>query len=85
MTSRHRFAFFHPTRVRWAECDVQGVVFYPQYFVYFDVAMTEYMRELGFTGPVMTEFLTVHAEADYRGSTTRSRSGSGAPAWGGAP
>lgn len=68
MTSRDQFAFFHPMRVRWAECDVQGVVFYPQYFVYFDVAMTEYMRELGFTGPVMTEFLTVHAEADYRGS-----------------
>lgn len=68
MSPRDDFVFLHPLRVRWADCDPQSVVFYPEYFVYFDVAMTEYMRGLGFHGPVMTEFLTVHAAADYRGS-----------------
>lgn len=68
MSSRDAFAFFHPMRVRWGDADAQGVVFYPRYFDYFDVAMTEYMRRMGFEGSVLGEFLTVHAEADYRGS-----------------
>lgn len=68
MTSRDDFAFFHPLRVRWADADAQGIVFYPEYFVYFDVAMTEYMRRMGLEGRVMEAFVTVHAEADYRGS-----------------
>ena len=68
MSPRDDFEFLHPLRVRWADCDLQGVVFYPEYFVYFDVAMTEYLRRLGFDGPIVAEFLTVHAEADYRGS-----------------
>lgn len=65
---KDNFTFLHPIRVRWAECDAQGIVFNANYFLYFDVAMTEYMRGLGFTGEKMLEFLTVHAEADYRGS-----------------
>lgn len=68
MTSRDDFAFFHPIRVRWADADAQGIVFYPEYFVYFDVAMTEYMRRMELEGRVMEAFVTVHAEADYRGS-----------------
>ncbi len=64
------FTFFHPLRVRWSECDAQGIVFNVNYFLYFDVAMTEYMRALGFSfiGPEALEFYTVRAEADYRGS-----------------
>jgi acyl-CoA thioester hydrolase len=38
-------AFRHRIRVRWAECDLQGVVFYPHYLAYFDIAMTELWRE----------------------------------------
>lgn len=68
MFARDSFTFFHPMRVRWADADAQGVVFYPEYFVYFDVAMTEYMRRMGLDGAGMEEFVTVHAEADYRGS-----------------
>ena len=37
--------FRHRIRVRWNECDLQGVVFYANYLVYFDVAMTELWRE----------------------------------------
>jgi acyl-CoA thioester hydrolase len=33
-------------RVRYAECDPQGVVFNAHYFAYFDVALTEAWREL---------------------------------------
>jgi len=68
MSAREDFAFFHPMRVRWADADPQGVVFYPRYFEFFDVAMTEYMRALGFSGVELEEFVTAHAEADYRGS-----------------
>jgi acyl-CoA thioester hydrolase len=37
--------FRYPLRVRWADCDLQGVVFYPNYLVYFDHAITELWRE----------------------------------------
>jgi acyl-CoA thioester hydrolase len=37
--------FRHRLRVRWSECDLQGVVFYPQYLAYFDHALTELWRE----------------------------------------
>jgi acyl-CoA thioester hydrolase len=37
--------FRHRLRVRWAECDLQGVVFYPNYLAYFDHLLTELWRE----------------------------------------
>jgi acyl-CoA thioester hydrolase len=37
--------FRHRLRVRWSECDLQGVVFYPNYLAYFDHALTELWRE----------------------------------------
>ncbi len=37
--------FRHRLRVRWSECDLQGVVFYPNYLAYFDHAITELWRE----------------------------------------
>jgi acyl-CoA thioester hydrolase len=36
--------FTHPIRVRFAECDPQGVVFNAHYLAYFDIAMTELWR-----------------------------------------
>lgn len=68
MTKLEDFTFFHPLRVRWAECDAQGIVFNVNYFLYFDVGMTEYLRAMGVEGASMLEFFTVRAEADYRGS-----------------
>ena len=38
-------AFRHRLRVRWSECDLQGVVFYPQYLAYLDHTVTELWRE----------------------------------------
>ena len=37
--------FEHPLRVRYGECDPQGIVFNANYLLYFDVAFTEYWRE----------------------------------------
>jgi len=40
--------FYHPIRVRFAETDMQGHVFFGNYFTYFDVAAMEYMRAIGY-------------------------------------
>lgn len=39
----------HQIRVRYAECDAQGCVFNANYLTYFDVAMTEFWRETGYS------------------------------------
>lgn len=41
-----QFSLIHPVRVRWAEADMQGVVFNAHYLAYFDIAVTEYWRVL---------------------------------------
>jgi acyl-CoA thioester hydrolase len=69
--SRRDFAFFHEIRVRWAEVDAQGIVFNPNYFMYADIAVTEYMRAVGFPYPqgfaeFGTDTFAVHAAADFR-------------------
>lgn len=40
-----------PLRVRWAETDMQGVVFNAHYLTYCDVAVTEYWRAIGLRYP----------------------------------
>jgi acyl-CoA thioester hydrolase len=67
------FRFFHPMRVRWAECDMQGIVFNPHYLMYFDVAFTEYLRALGLPYPQAfaaegTDTFMVSARIDFRAS-----------------
>ena len=37
--------FVHRLRVRYHECDLQGIVFNANHFSYFDVALTELWRE----------------------------------------
>jgi acyl-CoA thioester hydrolase len=44
--ARANLPFRHRLRVRYGECDPQGVVFNVHYFTYFDVAMTEFHREV---------------------------------------
>lgn len=67
MTQRADFAFLHPLRVRWAECDGQGIVFNAQYFLFYDVAIWEWTRALGYpTWEAAPQFVTAHAECDYR-------------------
>lgn len=41
------FRFYHSLRVRFAETDMQGIVFNGNYLTYYDVAWTEYFRALG--------------------------------------
>jgi len=48
--AREEFAFSHSLRVRWAEVDMQGIVFNGHYLTYFDVAFTEYWRATGLPG-----------------------------------
>jgi acyl-CoA thioester hydrolase len=50
--ARQDFAFFHSLRVRWAEVDMQGIVFNGHYLTYFDVAFTEYWRATGLPGVI---------------------------------
>lgn len=45
---RDAFPFFHELRVRYAEVDSQGIVFNSHYLTYFDTALTEYMRKVGY-------------------------------------
>lgn len=42
------FRFFHRLRVRWAEVDMQKIVFNPHYLMYFDTAIGDYWRLLAF-------------------------------------
>jgi acyl-CoA thioester hydrolase len=41
------FTLAYCLRVRWAEVDLQGVVFNAHYLTYFDIAIAEYWREIG--------------------------------------
>ena len=47
LMARDDFAFFDSLRVRWAEVDMQAIVFNGHYLTYFDVAFTEYWRATG--------------------------------------
>ncbi len=46
---KNDFRFHHPLRVRFADTDMQGIVFNGNYLTYYDVAWTEYFRALGLT------------------------------------
>ena len=62
--------FVHRLRVRFHECDPQGVVFNAHYFAYFDVALTEMWREaFGSYGEVVdsgTDVVVAEASATFR-------------------
>ncbi len=47
MTTRDSFRFFHRLRVRWAEVDMQKIVFNAHYLMYLDTAVADYWRVLG--------------------------------------
>jgi len=40
------FRFFHRLRVRWAEVDMQKIVFNAHYLMYFDTALSDYWRAI---------------------------------------
>lgn len=57
-------------RVRYAETDQMGVVYYANYFVWFEVARTDLLRELGWTYREMEAsgvlLPVITASCDYR-------------------
>ena len=75
MGKRDEFTFSHMLRVRWAEVDRQNVVFNGHYLFYFDVALTEYWRTIGFRYPQDlhkegTDVFAVKATTEFHGSAT---------------
>lgn len=44
--TKQNFRFFHSLRVRWAEVDMQKIVFNAHYLMYFDTAISDYWRAL---------------------------------------
>lgn len=55
--TRADFRFFHPLRVRWAEVDMQKIVFNAHYLMYFDTAISDYWRALALPYEVAMEHL----------------------------
>jgi len=65
--------FVHRLRVRYHECDAQGIVFNANWFTYFDVALTEWFREaFGSYGALVTDHgadvVLAETTARFRGS-----------------
>ena len=45
--AKEEFKFKFRLRVRWGECDAQGIVFNAQYMNFIEVSQAEYFRNLG--------------------------------------
>ena len=58
-----RYAVY--TRVAFSDTDAQGVVYYGRYLPYFDLARTEYHRQLGPVEVERSEFVMRHSEVEY--------------------
>lgn len=77
---REGFRLIAPLRVRYGECDLQGIVFNANYLLFADVGLTEYIRELmaieskGADGDMLDGFIdhfggdnwVRHADVDFR-------------------
>lgn len=64
--------FTHRLRVRYSECDAQGVVFNGQYLFFYDVALTELWRDR--IGPYQ-EMVERGVDVVVAEATTRFRAG----------
>jgi acyl-CoA thioester hydrolase len=63
---RPPFRFAAYTRVAFSDTDAQGVVYYGRYLPYFDLARTEYHRELGEVGGAgRPEFVVRASDVEY--------------------
>ena len=68
---RQDFRFFFPFRIRYSEVDGQSVVFNAHYLTYYDTAITEYFREIGYDLAVDVkttgvDFHVVRALVEYK-------------------
>lgn len=61
----------YENRVRFAETDLQGVVFYGNYFMYQDETFYEYLRQIGYPNEKLQEndwdVHVVHVSMDFSG------------------
>ncbi len=59
-----------PVRVRYAETDKMGVVYYANYLVWFEIGRTEWLRQAGFTYRELEEsgfvLPVIEARCEYR-------------------
>jgi acyl-CoA thioester hydrolase len=64
--------FVHQLRVRYHECDAQGIVFNAHHFAYFDVTLTELWREAFGSYDAMvqagSDVVVVDAQASFHAS-----------------
>ena len=70
---KEQFRSLAPLRVRWAEADAQGIVFNAHYLAWFDLAVTEHMRAIGFAypdafKPFGSDTFVVNATMNFRAS-----------------
>ncbi len=64
-----KYKFFTPLRVRFAETDLQGHVFFGEYLTYFDEALTQYQHAIGCTYKDIlaagVDLFYIRAECDF--------------------
>lgn len=65
------YPLVHRVRVRWAEADMQGVVFNANYLAWFDIGVTEYLRGVAggdreLLAAVFDKLYVVRSTLDYR-------------------
>ncbi len=69
-----RFKFRTPIRVRYADTDMQGHVFFANYLTYFDQALTDYLKvvEYGYKKflDAGIDFFYVDTQCTFKGSST---------------
>jgi len=69
--SQENYRFRHRLRVRYAEIDAQAVVYNSHYMVYYDIGITEYLRQFSFNqvehaARTGHDFHLVSSRVDYR-------------------
>ena len=73
MTDTPLFHFHDTLRVRFADTDPQGHVFFGNYYTYFDEALTQYMRTIGCPYQDLAKqgvlVIYTHSECDYHSRT----------------
>ena len=65
------YKFYYPLRVRYVEVDAQRHVFFGHYLTYFDIALVEYMRVVGYSyGDMLAsgvDMFYAKASCEYKG------------------
>ncbi len=65
-----KYKFFESMRVRFAETDLQGHVFFGHYLTFFDEALTGYLGAIGFTykdlNAAGVDMFYIRSECDYK-------------------